>query len=168
VTALRLEVNGTIRSLQTGREDGRLVVVLDGVRYVLDASETEPGRWSLVFESDHASHEILVRNGQPGEWIVHVDGTRVPVRAVDPRRSDKRATGSQEIGPVPVTAPMPGRVVRVLVQPGEAVAARQGVAVVEAMKMENELRAPRAGTVQAVHARAGASVEAGAVLLTIA
>jgi len=62
---------------------------------------------------------------------------------------------------------MPGKVVRVLVGAGETVAARQGLVVVEAMKMENELRAPRAGTVRDVRAVEGASVEAGALLLTI-
>ena len=70
-------------------------------------------------------------------------------------------------GPVRIVAPMPGKVVRVLAAPGEAVTARQGVVVVEAMKMENELRAPRAGIVGEVLAREGALVDAGALLLTI-
>jgi biotin carboxyl carrier protein len=62
---------------------------------------------------------------------------------------------------------MPGRIVRVLVQPGEAVRAGQGLIVVEAMKMENELRAPRAGTVAEIRVREGASVEADAVLVVL-
>jgi len=62
---------------------------------------------------------------------------------------------------------MPGKLVRVLVRPGDTVVARQPVVVVEAMKMENELRATRAGTVADVHAREGQSVEAGALLLVI-
>jgi biotin carboxyl carrier protein len=62
---------------------------------------------------------------------------------------------------------MPGRVVRVLVSPGDAVQARQGVVVVEAMKMENELRAPKAGTVREVNVAVGASVEAGRVLVVV-
>jgi len=66
-----------------------------------------------------------------------------------------------------VTAPMPGRVVRILVSPGETVAARQGVVVVEAMKMENELRSPKAGTVREVSVTTGTSVEAGRVLVVI-
>ena len=67
----------------------------------------------------------------------------------------------------PVVAPMPGRVVRVLVSPGDDVAARQGVVVVEAMKMENELRSPKAGTVKEVNVTPGTSVEAGRVLVVI-
>jgi biotin carboxyl carrier protein len=62
---------------------------------------------------------------------------------------------------------MPGKVVKVLVQPGNQVAARQGIVIVEAMKMENELRAPRAGTVSEVKVLEGSSVEAGAILVII-
>ena len=70
-------------------------------------------------------------------------------------------------GVQPVVAPMPGRVVRVLVSPGDEVAARQGVVVVEAMKMENELRSPKAGKVKEVNVTPGTSVEAGRVLVVI-
>ena len=70
-------------------------------------------------------------------------------------------------GPQKVTAPMPGRIVRLFVQPGDAVTARQGLVVVEAMKMENELRAGRDGTVAEVHVREGLSVDAGALLIVI-
>jgi biotin carboxyl carrier protein len=66
-----------------------------------------------------------------------------------------------------IVAPMPGRVVKVLVTPGEAVSARQGLVVVEAMKMENELRAPRDGTVAEVRVREGVPVEANVVLVVI-
>jgi biotin carboxyl carrier protein len=75
--------------------------------------------------------------------------------------------GGAASGPQRVTAPMPGKVVRVLVKPGDAVAARQPVVVVEAMKMENELRAGREGTVSDVQVREGMSVDAGALLLVI-
>jgi biotin carboxyl carrier protein len=70
-------------------------------------------------------------------------------------------------GPVSVVAPMPGRVARVLVKVGDAVEVRQGLVVVEAMKMENELRSPRAGTVVDVRAREGARVEAQTVLVVV-
>ena len=70
-------------------------------------------------------------------------------------------------GPIRIVAPMPGKVIRLLAAGGEAVSVRQGVIVVEAMKMENELRAPRAGTVGEVLVREGDLVDAGALLLTI-
>jgi biotin carboxyl carrier protein len=97
---------------------------------------------------------------------VKVDGASIPVGLRDPRRS-RRAHAAAD-GPVRVVAPMPGKIVRLLVAPGEAVAVRQGLVVVEAMKMENELRAPRAGTVSEVAVQEGAVVELGAVLVTIA
>ncbi len=77
------------------------------------------------------------------------------------------AAGFSVSGKVVVTAPMPGKVVRVLVTPGAQVAEGQGLVVVEAMKMENELKSPKAGTVIEVFAKEGSTVEANAKLLTV-
>jgi hypothetical protein len=102
--------------------------------------------------------------------IVFVDGIPVPVGVSDPRaryRRGSRDSVATAGGPRAIVSPMPGRVVKVLVERGQAVAARQPVVVVEAMKMENELRAPRAGIVAAVHAVEGMSVDAHAVLVVL-
>jgi biotin carboxyl carrier protein len=164
-----LEISGLVRSVQITPAGDRLAVVLDGRPHSIDAAEIERGRWSLLFEPQQVSHEVLVRTGQPGELTVLVDGAVVPVRVRDPRRVRLGGSpGSGAAGPVRITAPMPGRIVRVLVGAGEIVAARQGLVVVEAMKMENELRAPCAGTVHELRAREGTTVDAGALLLTIA
>ena len=116
-----------------------------------------------------ASYDIAFEPGTGGELIVHVNGVAVPLTIIDRRRRGKR--GSSEAGvdtqPRAVVAPMPGRIVRVLVQPGDVVEARQGLIVVEAMKMENELRAPRAGIVAEVRVKDGASVVADAVLVVL-
>ena len=116
-----------------------------------------------------ASHEIAIAAGRHGQHIVHVGGYAVPVTVLAPgaRRSDSGERSASAAGPIAVVAPMPGRVVKVLVAAGDAVAARQGLVVVEAMKMENELRAPRAGTVAEVRVREGAPVEANVVLVVI-
>ena len=102
-----------------------------------------------------------------GELLVGLEGRLVAV-SVDGRRRrggpDGAAGGDGEQA---VTAPMPGRVVRVLVAPGDTVAARQGVVVVEAMKMENELRTPKAGVVKDVAVTPGTLVEAGRVLVVV-
>ena len=82
-------------------------------------------------------------------------------------RGSRDAAAHAVDGPVRIVAPMAGRVVKVLVTPGDRVTARQGLVVVEAMKMENELRAPRDGTVADVRAAEGASVEANAVLVVV-
>ena len=81
MTTLALDVGGVVRQVRVTRDGGRLVVDVDGRRHVLDAAATEPGRWSLLFDERHESHEVLVRNGQPGAWVVHVDGAVVPVRS---------------------------------------------------------------------------------------
>ena len=121
------------------------------------------------------SYEIAFEAAPGGEVVVHVNGIAVPLTVVEQRGSSKRratvlrgggAAGS-DTGPRAVVAPMPGRIVKVLVQPGEAVQARQGLVVVEAMKMENEVRAPHAGIVADVRVREGSSVEANAVLVVL-
>jgi biotin carboxyl carrier protein len=99
---------------------------------------------------------------------VHVGGTPVAVTLNGRRRWGRKDDGGGAgSGPQRLVAPMPGKVVRVLVKAGDTVAARQPVVVVEAMKMENELRASREGTVAEVQAREGMSVDAGALLLVI-
>ncbi|MBI2829104.1 MAG: acetyl-CoA carboxylase biotin carboxyl carrier protein subunit [Acidobacteria bacterium] len=109
--------------------------------------------------------------------MVHVNGRPVPVTSSVPggrhqgigarrTRSGARVEVARA-GPQRVVAPMPGRIAKVLVKVGDAVAARQGLVVVEAMKMENELRSPRAGIVRQVPAVEGALVEANAVLVVI-
>ena len=166
--AFELDVDGLVRKVQVAREGGRFEILLDGARHVVDAAAIEPGRWSLLM-GDGRSHEVVVvANGHDVAATVLVDGATVPVAVRDPRRRrDAAGAHGPADGPVRIVAPMPGKVVRVLAAPGDAVAARQGVIVVEAMKMENELRAPRAGIVGEVLVREGALVDAGALLLTI-
>ncbi len=111
---------------------------------------------------------VMKREAQKGRYAIWIDGWRFDVDALDERTRtirdlSERARGEQ--GPAPVLAPMPGLIVRVHVAVGEAVEAGQPVVVMEAMKMENELRAPAAGTVKAVHASPGKAVEKGAVLV---
>jgi len=108
----------------------------------------------------------IVPGPRPGELLVGLEGRTINV-FVNGRRSAHADATSHGHGLISIAAPMPGRVVRVLVAAGEEVAARQGVVVVEAMKMENELRAPRAGRVKEVSVAAGTSVEAGRILAVI-
>ena len=126
-----------------------------------------PGGWSLIV--DGRSYEVAVDAGQD-RATVYVNGQAVPVTIPGAARFGRgRGAGDAgATGPRRIVAPMPGRIVKVLVRPGDEVAARQGLVVVEAMKMENELRAPGAGTVTDVKVVEGASVEANAVLVVIA
>jgi biotin carboxyl carrier protein len=119
------------------------------------------------------SYEVAIARQPGGETIVHVNGRLVPVviagsaATFGARVLATRAKPRGEGGPQRVQAPMPGRIVEVLVAVGDTVAARQGLVVIEAMKMENELRSPKAGRVSEVRVVTGASVEAHAVLVVV-
>jgi biotin carboxyl carrier protein len=102
-----------------------------------------------------------------GELLVSLGGRTVTVTVNGRRTGHAADAAAHRHGDISIVAPMPGRVVRVLVAPGDEVAVRQGVVVVEAMKMENELRAPRAGRVKEISVTPGTSVEAGRVLAVI-
>jgi biotin carboxyl carrier protein len=171
---VELEVRGVRRAVDLQRAgeawvvrlDGRLLevrVALVGTRWVLcltdGASGGEPGRAARC-------HDVAF-DPTGDDLVVHVDGRAVPVRVDDPRGGRVRAAGSGSPGVRPVCAPMPGRVVKVLVAAGDVVAVRQPLVVVEAMKMENELRASIPGTVREVRVADGDPVESGAVLVVI-
>ena len=116
-------------------------------------------------------HRIQLRLGpNRGQYTLWVDGVRFDVEALDERMRAIRllaAATAKPTGPAPLVAPMPGMIVRVQVAEGEAVNPGQGLVVMEAMKMENELRATSAGTVKRVRVTPGTAVEKGVVLLEL-
>lgn len=115
------------------------------------------------------SFDLVARPGEGrGRWQIHLDGQRFEAEVVDERtRAIREMTGAGAAppGPKPVRAPMPGLVVRVEVEPGQEVRAGQGVVIIEAMKMENELKAEAAGVVARILVEKGQAVEKGAVLV---
>ncbi|MDE3195830.1 MAG: acetyl-CoA carboxylase biotin carboxyl carrier protein subunit [Acidobacteriota bacterium] len=125
-----------------------------------DIAEVEPGVYSILL--DGASYEARVA----GSEIV-INGCRFPFEADDPRQWKRRGGGAAGSGRASLAAPMPGKVVRVLAVEGDEVRAGQGIVVVEAMKMQNEMKSPRDGRVISVAVKPGDSVNAGAVLATI-
>jgi len=116
-------------------------------------------------------HRVIVRARRAkGDYTLWIDGHTYEVEALDERTRtirDLTAAAKGPSGPVPLIAPMPGLIVRVEAKPGDVVSPGQPLIVMEAMKMENELRAPSAGTVKAVRAAAGDTVEKGAVLVEL-
>jgi biotin carboxyl carrier protein len=146
------------------RSDGaRYTVTVDGRPLEVDHVETADRFSSLIV--DGHSHDVGLER-RPGGYAVLVNGE---AKAVDLAEAVRGASlpAQRPPGPTALAAPMPGRVVRVLVEPGQEVAVGEGLVVVEAMKMENELRAPRAGRVREVVAREGEAVEAGAPLVVV-
>jgi acetyl/propionyl-CoA carboxylase alpha subunit len=165
-----IEINGRARTISVERAAaGRYRVIVDEHAHVVDAARIGSFGLSLLMDDAGVSRDVQISPGSaPGELLVHLDGLSATA-LVDGRRSGRASAdgGTHARGEQAVVAPMPGRVVRLLVSRGDDVAARQGVVVVEAMKMENELRSPRAGRVKEVTVAAGASVEAGRVLVVI-
>ncbi len=143
-------------------------VNVDGDLVVGRVAEIEGTPVRMVTIGDEV-HRVVVRRGaQRGDYTLWVDGHRFEVEALDERTSAIRELSKLSAaasGPAPLVAPMPGLIVRVNVQPGDKVAQGQGLVVMEAMKMENELRAQAAGTVKSVNAAPGMAVEKGAILI---
>jgi len=124
----------------------------------------EPGVYSVLM--DGRSYDAAVEE-TPNGLVVSLHGFRFEVEARDPRRWSRQAAGRGGDGVQAIASNMPGKVVRVLVAAGDPVEAGQGIVVVEAMKMQNEMKSPRAGKVLSLSAREGATVAAGEVLATI-
>lgn len=169
-------IGDRVRTVSVVRKGGLLHVDLDGRLHIVDARRVSDAIVSMLVQLDGASapsrsvDAAFAAQANTGDFDVHLDGRTVPVQirpAGSFGRQKKAGYGAQGAGPQRVAAPMPGKIVRVLVNTGDAVKARQGLIVVEAMKMENELRAARDGRVREVVVKEGQSVDAGAVLLTV-
>jgi biotin carboxyl carrier protein len=167
-----IDINGRTRavSIERAAGTGTFHVTVDGRAHLVDAARIGDYGLSLLVDGEAAvSREVNVAPaGGRGDLLIVMDGRSVSA-SVNARRTGRAIAdaGGQAHGDQPVVAPMPGRVVRVLVAVGDEVAARQGVVVVEAMKMENELRSPKAGRIKEVAVAAGMSVESGRVLVIV-
>jgi biotin carboxyl carrier protein len=163
----RVTVGGVAQVVEVARPNDFTLSLLTGKPAEGAPAGDEPGREKGTGSRVQTSTDFQLAPGvSHGELLVGLEGRTISV-TVNGRRSAHAEAGAHGHGQVTIAAPMPGRVVRVLVEAGDEVAARQGVVVVEAMKMENELRAPRAGRVKEVSVAAGTSVEAGRILAVI-
>jgi biotin carboxyl carrier protein len=145
------------------REDGYLVTI-DGRPLPIDVEATGPSTLHLLVEG--RGYDVGLAR-QPTGYQVELPGGSWQVELAPASSGRTVPIGRASTGPVRLTAPMPGRVVRVMVTAGERVAAGAGLVVVEAMKMENELRAPRAGRVHQLEVQEGQTVEAGSLLAVL-
>jgi len=153
----------TVRVEVRGR-DGRYAVTVDGRTLDVDQQETGAHFASLLIEG--RSYEAGLEKRPDGYNVVLAeDVLYVELRGAS--RGTSAAPRKADAGPARVLAPMPGRLVRVLVEPGQQVCAGDGLVVVEAMKMENELRSPRAGRIAQVPVREGQAVETAALLVVV-
>ena len=143
-------------------------VSVDGRSRLVDARLIEGTAWSLATPGGGPGRIVDVDGSGP-DYVAAIDGVAIPIKLIEGRRAALAgvATRPHKSGPQPLRAPMPGKVVKLLAQAGEAVKAGQGVLVIEAMKMENELRAVRDGRVVEVMVTEGQTVDSGQVLATI-
>jgi biotin carboxyl carrier protein len=130
-----------------------------------------PGEYSFLIEgrswSAFVSKRVGDSPGPGGPYVVNVGPREYLVELRDPRQWRQRGSSLEAEGPQEITAPMPGKIVKVLVTEGQDVKRDQGLLVIEAMKMQNELRAPRAGRVERVYMAEGRGVESGARLVLL-
>lgn len=151
-TAKLATQNGTLRYEREGGESTEAMYSIEAVA---------PGTYSVVIGT--ASFRVTV--GRAGEFLVN--GQALTVEAFDPRERRASAGSGGVHGSARVAAPMPGKVIRVLVAVDQEIKEGQGLVVVEAMKMQNEMKSPMAGRVTEVRVQAGATVAAGEVLVVI-
>jgi biotin carboxyl carrier protein len=167
-----IEVHGRWHAVKVERVGSRFRIESDGRVDMVDVARIDRTTTSMIVEGDRdTSHEVSLLNGrEPGEVEIHFRAGVVHARIASAGERGRRSSGAGLTGPggpQRVTAPMPGKIVKVLVTPGDEVAVRQGLVVIEAMKMENELRATRAGHVKDVHVAEGDLVDAGRLLAVI-
>lgn len=144
------------------------LATVDGAQRAASLRAVEGTPVRLVTIGTEVHRVIVRRRAGRGAYTLWIDGFSYEVEALDERTRtirDLTAAAAGPAGPVPLLAPMPGLVVRVNVKAGDTVEAGQGLIVMEAMKMENELRAHGAGVVKAVRVAPGDAVEKGAVLV---
>jgi biotin carboxyl carrier protein len=143
----------------------RYMVRADGEEFLVDAHQVQDSVWSILYGAE--SFEVDVQ-GRDDAYEVLIGGDCYKFSLMnEQRRALIRAGGKGAAGKAMVTSPMPGKVVRLLVAEGEEVQADQGVIVVEAMKMENELKSAVTGKVKEIFVQEGEVVEAGAKLLLV-
>jgi biotin carboxyl carrier protein len=143
----------------------RYAVTIDGDEHLVDAHQVQDSVWSILYGS--ASFEVDVQ-GRDEEFEVLIAGDCYKFTLMnEQRKALMRAAGKGAAGKAMVTSPMPGKVVKLLVAEGEEVKTDQGVIVVEAMKMENELKSAVTGKVKEIFVKEGEVVESGAKLLLV-
>jgi biotin carboxyl carrier protein len=159
-------INNTRRIVDLERDANRWRISLDGNLVDADAVEIAPNTYSILLNGK--SHEIRVTPTPAGALTLQTGPHEFTAEVIDPRAWRGRRQGAIEAeGRQQILAPMPGKIVRVLVQTGEAVHAGQGLLVVEAMKMQNEIRSPKSGTVERLLVKEGQPVNAGEILAWI-
>jgi biotin carboxyl carrier protein len=167
---LEFEIDGQLLETEFSFTDGTARLTHDSETYQASISQPEPGLFVVIFND--RVYRCALDKLPSGQTEVTVSNNLRQHRISVSVRDKKRLRGSASAaagasGRVTITAPMPGKIVRVLISHGDEVAAHQGILIVEAMKMQNEVQAPRAGKVAELRATEGQTVNAGETLVII-
>jgi biotin carboxyl carrier protein len=157
-------IDGKNYRLELNRPGGRWTCRLDGREIEVDAVLPRPNVLSVRI--GNKAYEVKCER-VAGDVHIWVGSQRFAAEVRDLRSLRSRSRAADEHGPKKLTAPMPGKVVRVLVSQGAEVEAGAGILVVEAMKMQNEVKSPKKGTIQKILVREGATVNVGEVLAIV-
>ncbi len=163
-----IRISGKTHIVEVGRQADCWQARIEGEPGIIaDVAEVAPNVFSVLLSG--RSREVYVTPAPGGQLQLQIGGREFMAEVVDPRswRGRHHAGGEAE-GPQQIAAPMPGKVVRLLVKAGNVVQAGQGLLVVEAMKMQNEIRSPKSGKVERVLVAEGQAVNAGEVLCVVA
>ena len=165
---LTAELDNETHAVEIRRDGLNLSAVVDGRVYELEASEPEPNIY--LFKHDNKIHQIFVSpNEKAGEpFAVNAGNQNFEIKIYDPKRlRGSKSAGESADGASEIKTAMPGKLVRILVEVGAEISKGDGVLIVEAMKMQNEMKAPKDGIVKEIRFAEGATVNAGDVLAVI-
>ena len=167
---LKAQLSNTDREVTLNLNNNVASVEIDGRRYDIDVRELAHGEYLLQSGANVYKCRVVHRrdSGAGNSFEVVLRGRSYTLGLIDPKRlRSGQSSAAHHTGAAEIVSPMPGKIVRVLVEAGANVEAGAGIIVVEAMKMQNEMKAPKAGVVLSINAAEGATVNAGDVLAVI-
>ena len=162
---IELEIDGQLIEGDFILAGGAAQLTFGGETREAQVSEPESGMFTVIIKD--RVYRCLLEESPGGVVEVVVNGKRIPVAARDKKHLRGQTGAASASGQVKLSSPMPGKVVRVLLKAGDEVAERQGVLVVEAMKMQNEVQSPKAGKIAEIKVSEGQTVNAGEALAVI-
>lgn len=164
---LQAKIGEETSAVTVSEQSDRLFAEIDGREYELEIVQPEIGQISLRFENGRKV-EARVSLDADGRSVVWINGRSIEVELIDPKKLRGSSTsGAETAGVADIKTAMPGKVVRLIAAVGDTVEKGDGVIVVEAMKMQNEIKAPKNGTITSIRVSEGDTVNASQILLSI-
>lgn len=168
VMKLKAQLSGNEHEISLDFDNGIAFAEVDARRYEIEIRELADGQYLLIDGSRIYRCRVETKRDGRNSFAVVLRGRSYDINMIDPKRlRSSQTTESHGHGAAEIISTMPGKIVRVLVEAGTQVEAGAGIVIVEAMKMQNEMKAPKAGVVVSINAETGATVNAGDVLAVI-